>query len=192
MVRNASCGLADFRADAETNKLGTASGKIEIYSEAIAGYGYDDCLGHPAWLEPVERLGGANSDRYPLHLLSPQPERRLHSQLDQTQYSQAGKVQGKEVLTMHPRTAATRGIEVGSVVRVFNDRGACLAGVALVDDMLEDVVILPTGAWFEPDLNQNLELNGNPNVLTLDVGTSKLGQGCSANTCLVEVEPFTD
>ena len=33
-------------------------------------------------------------------------------------------------------------------------------------------------------------VHGNPNVLTLDKGTSKLTQGCSAHTTLVEVELF--
>ena len=30
--------------------------------------------------------------------------------------------------------------------------------------------------------------HGNPNALTLDIGASKLSQGCSAQTCLVEIE----
>ena len=51
------------------------------------------------------------------------------------------------------------------------------------------VVALPTGAWYAPGAD-GLELNGNPNVLTVDVGTSSLAQGPSANTCLVEVERY--
>jgi len=35
-----------------------------------------------------------------------------------------------------------------------------------------------------------LEKHGNPNVLTLDQGTSKLTQGCIAQTVLVEIELF--
>jgi biotin/methionine sulfoxide reductase len=50
--------------------------------------------------------------------------------------------------------------------------------------------VLPTGAWFTPAGNSGLEIAGNPNVLTLDVGTSQFGQGCSAHTCLVRVEPY--
>ena len=34
----------------------------------------------------------------------------------------------------------------------------------------------------------SLELNGNPNALTIDIGTSELAQGPSAQTCLVEIE----
>ncbi len=181
--------LAAFRADPINNPLNTPSGKIEICSDTIAGFDYDDCLGHPAWLEPFERLGGINADRYPLHLLTPQPEKRLHSQLDPSAHSHSGKIAGKEVLLMHPDAAAARGLNAGDVVRVFNDRGACLAAVGIDSHRLVDVVSLPTGSWFKrmADLT---DANGNPNVLTADVGTSKLAQGPSANTCLVEVEPY--
>ena len=183
--------LADFRANPQKSPLATPSGKLEVYSQQIADFCYDDCPGHASWLEPYEWLGGEAAKRYPLHLLSPQPSRRLHSQLDQSAFSQAGKIAGKEVLTMHPRTAQDRGINQGDIVRVFNARGVCLAGVSLDESMREDVVSLPTGAWFKPEDPSepaSLELNGNPNVLTRDQGTSKLAQGPSAHTCLVEVE----
>ena len=39
--------LSDFRADPVKNHLLTPSGKIEIYSETIESYGYDDCAPHP-------------------------------------------------------------------------------------------------------------------------------------------------
>ncbi len=182
--------LADFRADPKAQPLATPSGKLELYSQRIESFAYDDCPAHAAWLEPYEWLGGEQAGAYPLHLLSPQPSRRLHSQLDQSAYSQAGKIAGKEVLSMHPQAAADRGIAEGDIVRVYNERGACLAGVRLDAGMRADVVTLPTGAWFrpsDPESEHSLELNGNPNVLTRDHGTSKLAQGPSAHTCLVEV-----
>ncbi len=182
--------MADFRSDPNSSPLTTPSGKLELYSETVAGFGYDDCPGQAVWLEPIE-WQEVDSARYPLHLLSPQPKRRLHSQFDQSAYSQAGKIQGKEVLTMHPEAARDRGIGSGDLVRVFNQRGACLAGVALESQMRRDTVILPVGAWFKPCPDTGLELNGNPNVLTRDKGTSQLAQGPSAHTCLVQVEKFT-
>ena len=54
-----TCMFGDFRADPEQHKLRTPSGKIELYSEKIAGFGYDDCPPHPTWIEPWEWLGGA-------------------------------------------------------------------------------------------------------------------------------------
>ena len=94
--------LADFRADPETHRLNTPSGRIEIFSDDIDGFGYDDCAGHPKWYEPSEWLGGSRAARYPLHLLANQPATRLHSQLDIGAVSQGSKVQGREPIRMHP------------------------------------------------------------------------------------------
>ncbi|MBI5878254.1 MAG: molybdopterin-dependent oxidoreductase [Chloroflexi bacterium] len=185
--------LAALRADPAAHPLKTPSGKVEIYSEAIAAFGYDDCLGHPAWMEPAEWLGAPQARRYPLHMLSNQPRNRLHSQLDNGVYSIEGKVAGREALTMHPQDAAARGLSAGNVVRVFNARGACLAGLVVSDGVRPGVVLLPTGAWYDPqDPGEvgSLDKHGNPNMLTLDKGTSKLAQGPSAQTALVEVEKY--
>jgi biotin/methionine sulfoxide reductase len=79
-------------------------------------------------------------------------------------------------------------------VRVFNDRGALLAGVIVSDALRRGVVQMPTGAWYdplEPGVIGSLEKHGNPNVLTLDNGTSRLAQGCSAQSTVVEVEKYT-
>ena len=52
--------LADFIADPDANPLSTPSGRIEIYSETVAGFDYEDCPGHPVWQAPDElaRHGG--------------------------------------------------------------------------------------------------------------------------------------
>lgn len=185
--------LKRFREDPHAHRLPTPSGRIEIFSETIASFGYDDCHGHPAWFEPAEWLGAPLAAQYPLHLISHQPTTRLHSQYDHGVVSLASKIRGREAALMHPRDAAARGIHDGDVVRVFNGRGACLAGVRLHEGLREGVFVLPTGAWYDPLVPGEpgcLEKHGNPNVLTLDKGTSKLTQGCSAHSALVEVELF--
>ena len=185
--------LSAFRADPEKNRLKTPSGKIEIFSEKIASFGYDDCPGHPVWLEPIEWLGAKKAERYPLHMLSDQPADKLHSQLDHSPHAKATKVKGRQPVTMHPDDARARGISDGDLLRVFNDRGACLAAARLSDRIRRGVVRLSTGAWFDPEdagSNRPLEKHGNPNALTLDIGASKLSQGCIAQTCLVEIERF--
>ena len=96
--------LEAFRADPEAHPLHTPSGRIEIFSERVEGFGYEDCRGHPRWYEPCEWLGGAGADRHPLHLVSNQPATRLHSQLDNGRHSRAGKIGGREPVTMHPAT----------------------------------------------------------------------------------------
>ena len=184
--------LARFREDPVAHPLPTPSGRIEIFSETIAGFGYDDCPGHPAWIEPAEWLGGETAGRFPIHLISNQPTTRLHSQHDPGAVSVANKVQGREPILIHPDTAAARGIEDGSVVRVYNDRGACLAGARITENVSPNVVVLATGAWFDPVAPGGLERHGNPNVLTLDKGTSRLAQGPISQTTLVEVQAFEE
>ncbi len=169
------------------------AGRIELFSATIAGFGYDDCPGHPAWLEPDEWLGGARAPPGSRSHLSPTSRRRrLHSQLDIGAHSQAAsKVAGREPIRIHPDDAAARGIADGDVVRVFNDRGACLAGVIVSDGVRPGVVQLSTGAWYDPDdptRDRPLCVHGNPNVLTADVGTSRLAQGCTGQHALVQVE----
>ena len=176
-----------FRDDPEANPLRTPSGKIELYSETIASFGYDDCHGHPAWFPPAEWLGALEASRFPLHLVTVQPPDRLHSQMDPGPVAQASKVAGRERLRMNPQDAAARGIGEGELVRVFNDRGACLAGAVIEDGVRQGVVVMATGAWYHP-APDGLELGGNPNVLSRDVGTSRLTQGPSALSALVEVE----
>ena len=185
--------LSAFRTDPDTHPLDTPSGKIEIWSERIASYHYDDCPPHPTWMEPAEWLGSEKTVHYPLHLTSNQPVGRLHSQLDQGSVSRSLKVAEREPLWIHPADAQARGLSEGDIVRVFNDRGQCLAGVRITANIQKSVVQLPTGAWYdplEPGVPGSLEKHGNPNVLTLDKGTSKLGQGPSAHTTLVQVERY--
>jgi biotin/methionine sulfoxide reductase len=182
-----------FRADPEANPLKTPSGKIEIHSETVAGFGYDDCPGHATWLRPSEWLGSGLAHTYPLHMLSSQPKTRLHSQLDQGRTAQADKISGREPVYISRVDAAARGISDGDVVRLFNGRGEVLAGARLTEALRPGVVHLPTGAWYdpaEPGMVGSLDKHGNPNVLTLDKGTSKLAQGPSAQTALVEIERF--
>ncbi len=60
--------------------------------------------------------------------------------------------------------------------------------------MRPGVVHLPTGAWYDPaDPAEDAPLcvHGNPNVLTRDVGTSRLAQGCTGQLTAVEVQRFT-
>ena len=185
--------FAALRADPAAAPLPTPSGRIEIASATIAGFGYDDCPGHPAWMEPAEWLGAELADRFPLHLISNQPYTRLHSQYDNGAYSQDSKVSGREPIRLHPDDASARGIAEGDVVRVFNDRGSCLAGARLDANLRRSVVQLSTGAWWDPVAPGDpaaLDRHGNPNVLTLDKGTSSLAQGPIAQTALVEVERY--
>ncbi|WP_207537105.1 molybdopterin-dependent oxidoreductase [Sabulicella rubraurantiaca] len=185
--------FAAFRADPEASPLDTPSGKVEVFSEAIAAMNLPDCPGMPSWIPPRESLLSAAPDE--LHLLSFQPATRLHSQLDPGPIAAADKIEGREPILLCAEDARTRGLADGRVVRVWNERGACLAGLRIVEDLTPGVALMATGAWFdplEPGVPGSLCVHGNPNVLTADVGTSRMGQGPSAQSCLVRVEPWLE
>ncbi len=181
----------EFRNSPEQHPLQTPSGKIELYSDTIARYGYEDFAPHPEWRPPVEWLGAETAQRWPLHFISIQPSDRLHSQLAVTPQVAANKTAGKETLYMHPQDANARGIVDEQQVEVFNARGRIYAGVRVTEGVAPGVVIMSTGAWFEPGFGQKewhaVEQSGNANVLTLDIGTSPLTQGPNAMSCLVDV-----
>jgi biotin/methionine sulfoxide reductase len=181
----------EFRNDPALHPLKTPSGRIEIFSETIERFGYEECPPHPAWIPPVEWLGAEHASRFPLHLVTIQPASRLHSQMDAGGVSRTDKVSGRERIRLNPTDAAQRGIHSGDIVRVYNERGACLGGAEVSADVRSGVAVMATGAWFDP-ADDGLERQGNPNVLTLDIGTSPLAQGPSALSVLVEVERYNE
>ena len=185
--------LADFRQDPDTHKLPTPSGKIELYSQVIAGFNYEDCPPQATWIPPRGVSDGL-SKKYKLHLISGQPTTRLHSQLDNGDYSKAAKINGREPVKINPLDAESRGISNGDIVELYNDYGRCLAGAVITDEIKPGVVFLWTGAWYNPDFSapQHRDTHGNPNVLTHDLRTSALSQGPAAHSAFVEVKRFTD
>jgi biotin/methionine sulfoxide reductase len=174
--------FADLRAG---RPLDTPSGRIELHSSTVASFGYAECPGMPVWIDPP-------ISPYAIVLICNQPAARLHSQLDMGGVSQNSKVAGREPVRLHPADAAARGIRDGDLVRVFNDRGSLLAGARISDACAPGVAQLSTGAWFDPSAPSVATcVHGNPNVLTADVGTSRLAQGCTGQHTRVDIERFT-
>ena len=186
---------ADFREDPEINALGTPSGFIEISSRTIDRMGYEHCQGHPMWFEKTERShGGPGSKKHPFWLQSCHPDKRLHSQMCESEEFRATyTVQGREPVYINPIDAKEKGIKDGDLVRVFNDRGQLMAGAVLSDSFPRGVIRIEEGAWYGP-LNEKdgaICTYGDPNTLTLDVGSSELAQATSAHTCIADFEKFT-
>ncbi|MCM2435450.1 molybdopterin guanine dinucleotide-containing S/N-oxide reductase [Agrobacterium rosae] len=183
-----------FRLDPETTPLPTPSGRIEIFSKTVESFGYDDCAGHPRWY-PVRSEVSGETDLHALYVVCNQPHQRLHSQLDFGDFSRSTKISNREPVRINPQDAAQRGISAGDIVRLFNGRGSCLAGAVLSEDVMPGVMQLATGAWFEPSdpaAEKTMCVHGNPNILTHDIGTSKLAQGSTGQITRVQIERYTD
>ncbi|WNV85814.1 molybdopterin-dependent oxidoreductase [Umezawaea sp. Da 62-37] len=183
--------FAAFRADPAANPLGTPSGRIELFSPTLAGFGLSDVAGHAWWREPTQWWGSPSAAEFDLHLLCNQPTHRLHSQLDMGAASRSTKVAGREPLRLHPADAAARGLADGDVALVRSAQGSLLAGVVVTDALLPGVAQMHTGAWFDPSAPEVADcVNGNVNVLTRDVGTSTLTQATSGAHVLVAVTRY--
>lgn len=184
--------LEAFRNDPLSAPLGTPSGRIEIFSQEIASYGYDDAPGLPVW-RPHLRAPNAQQ---PYFLIANAPSTRLHSQLDFGATSAAAKVAGREKLRLHPENAKTLGLVSGDIARLENENGACLAGVEISSAIMPGVAHLQTGAWFDPQPDPEgtariFCAHGTANVLTPDKGTSQLTHGCTGQISRVAIRKWS-
>ncbi|MDX7837851.1 molybdopterin dinucleotide binding domain-containing protein, partial [Aeromonas caviae] len=185
---------ADFRENPLLNPLGTPSGKIEIFSNTVAGMGYADCAGHPKWYEPKEWVKSEVAARYPLSLNTSHPTQRLHSQLDNTPLRDKFAIADREAILIHPDDAKARGIQDGDLVRAFNDRGQILVGALLSADIRPGVVRVCEGAWYDPAKPGeagSICKNGNVNCLTFDEGSSSLAQGNCGHMAQLQIEKYS-
>ncbi|MFC9772472.1 MULTISPECIES: molybdopterin-dependent oxidoreductase [unclassified Pseudarthrobacter] len=186
----AEAAFQAFRNDPIANPLDTPSGKIELFSQQLAGYGLADCPPRVTWLDSNTEPG-AKPGVSELHLMCNQPATRLHSQHDMGDASQATKIRDREPILIHPDDASERGISDGDIVRVSSARGSILAGARLSTDPVPGVVQMHTGAWFDnsaPDVADCIA--GNVNVLTGDWASSSLSQGSVGANCRVIIERY--
>ncbi|BDM65092.1 trimethylamine-N-oxide reductase [Shewanella sp. NFH-SH190041] len=179
----------EFYQDPEKHPLHTPSGKIEMYSETIAGFNIPDCPPMPQWLVPTEWLG--NADPGQLHVLSPHPWMRLHSQMANADVNEYECVDGRQFVRINHNDAKVRGIKDGDLVEVYNDRGALLAGAKLADDVMPGVIYIHEGAWLQKDSKGRCN-SGAVNILTSAKPSSGLSQGTTANTCLAYMRKCND
>ena len=179
-----------FYEDPKANPLHTASGKIEMFCEDIGNMKIDDCPGMPMWMEKHEYLGNAKPGQ--LHVVSPHPWFRLHSQMDQSKsLRDIYKVQGREPVRINSEDAASRGIEDGDLVELYNKRGTVIAGAVVSDDIMPGVVSIYEGCW--PQLDSKGRCNsGLINFVTSTQRSSGLSEATTANTVLVEMRKCTD
>lgn len=154
----------------------TASGRCEFFSARLAALDLD---GLPQHLPNHEAIG--SSAAYPLAMISPPARNFLNSTFVNVTSLRA--IEGEQLLEIHPGDAAARGIADGSIVRVFNARGAYRCRAA-VSTRAREGVVHGLGIWW-----RKLGLDGrNVNELTSQKLTD-MGRAPTFYDCLVEVAP---
>ncbi len=179
-----------FREDPEGSPLATASGKVEIFCQAIADMEIPDCPGMPTWFEPAEYLHNA-SEPDMVHVVSPHPYNRIHSQFAQADLRDELNIEDREFVRINAEDAAARGIADGDLVELYNDRGTVIVGARVDDGIMPGVVSLYEGAWLSYDSKGRCN-SGAINVLTSSRPSSGLSQATTANTCLAKLRKAED
>jgi anaerobic selenocysteine-containing dehydrogenase len=102
----------------------TPSGKCEFYSASMLADGLDPL---PSYIANYESVASNPelAQKYPLAMISPPARNFLNSTFVNVQSLRA--TEGEPHLDIHPADAASRGIEHGEMVRIFNDRGSFVA-----------------------------------------------------------------
>jgi len=162
----------------------TPSGKIEIYSMAIATnpdpYGLGAIPPIPTWI-PDEAEG-----LYPLRLVSPKSRARTHSIHDNQPILMRAD---HDEVWIHPADAAVRRVTAGQRVRVFNGRGATVTRARVTDRIAPGVVSIKEGVWFALD-ETGADTRGCSNMLTADRASP--AAAATFNTCFVDIETASE
>jgi len=117
---------------------------------------------------------------YPLAMISPPARNFLNSTF--VNVKSLRDIEGEPLIEMHESDAATRGLQSGSMVRVFNQRGEYHCKLA-INSRARPGVVNGLGVWW-----RKLGTNGtNVNELTHQQLTD-LGRAPSFYDCLVEVK----
>ncbi|MDR9828543.1 DmsA/YnfE/YnfF family dimethyl sulfoxide reductase [Vibrio sp. FNV 38] len=183
----------EFREDPASNPLNTPSGKVEIYSEALANIAQEWELPEgdvihplPIYVSTSEGWDSPKRGEYPLQLTGFHYKARCHSTYGNVDVL---KQAAQQEMWINPIDAEHRGIKHGDRIRIFNDRGEVRINAKVTPRMMPGVVALGEGAWYAPDGNK-VDHNGSINVLTSQ-RPSPLAKGNPQHTNLVEVQLAT-
>ncbi len=168
--------------DPENFKFTTPSGKIEIYSQALADLENPGLPPIPKFIENWETKDDSLRTRYPLMLITTHFWRRTHGRFDNVPHC---KELERQSVYMNSIDAEERGIKEGDMVRVFNDRGQTVVPASITEKIMPGVIDVPEGAWYDPDEN-GIDRGGCPNVLLSDIPSP--GGGLCTNGALVQAE----
>jgi anaerobic selenocysteine-containing dehydrogenase len=164
--------------------LATPSGKIEFYSETLAGQGIDPL---PGFVPPTESRWGEAAKHFPLEFLGRKATNYMNLTFANLEGHRKLETRLRQRLEMHPADAAARGIADGDLVRVWNERGS-LTLTALVP--ANGPISVPAGVVAaQMDWAKMHPEGANVNALTSERLTD-LGAGATFYSVLVEVERY--
>ena len=143
--------MSGFRQDPEKNKLGTPSGKIEIYSQRLADIANqweldkeDVITPIPQYVQSWESAQDPLAEKYPLQLIGFHTKARVHSSYANVDWLNEAV---PDAVWINPLDAQKRGIVHGAKVEVFNGRGQILINAKVTPRIMPGVIAIGQGAW---------------------------------------------
>jgi anaerobic selenocysteine-containing dehydrogenase len=101
---------------------------------------------HARYEPPAEVADPVLAERFPLALVTPKTHLFLNSTFA-NRTARQHKAQPAPEVVVSPADAADRGIEDGSEVRIFNERGSFRCAARVSDDARPGVLVAPMGWW---------------------------------------------
>lgn len=153
----------------------TPSGKVELYSEAMARQGLDPL---PGWHDPRDDTrpapDGPFPDSEPLRLITAAAHHFVTSSFG----NQAGLLarESTPFVEIHPADAAARQIHEGDLVMVENERGWCRLRAVVSEAVRPGVIASPKGRWAKLDPFRQGDGGRNVNWTTSDELADMAGQ----------------
>ena len=184
--------------------LQTPSGKIEFLPERLRRSDPDNPERPvvnryiPAWEGPRNQELAA---RFPLQLLATHSRYSFHTGVDGKGSFTNDIVDHRRCIDghyywlarMNAADALPRGIESGSLVKIFNDRGAVVCAVDVSDLVMPGVIkSSEASAEYQPVLvdGEWVDIGGSLNVLTPSRSQQQRTSSMSPNSCLVQAVPW--
>jgi trimethylamine-N-oxide reductase (cytochrome c) len=186
--------------------MATQSGKIEFECSSLKRLDPDDPE-RPTITKYIPSWEGHRSkdlyEKYPLQLITPHPRYSFHTHTDGKDTfindikDHRTLIDGYYywIVRLNPVDAAARGIKENDVVKVFNDRGAVICAAQVTKRVRAGAAhSYASSAKYEPigEPGSSPDRAGCMNLLTSSRNIIKRSQSHAANSCLVQIEKWSE
>ncbi|HAL85739.1 MAG TPA: dimethyl sulfoxide reductase [Deferribacteraceae bacterium] len=148
-----------FVEDPANNKVGTPSGKFEIFSKRLynlshqwvfpAGFddGKDKITALPEYYAAWEGYSDPVRNDYPFQIVGHHFKQRTHSTYYNASWNREANAQ---MAWINSADASNLGIRHGDTVEIWNDRGKLRVKAKVTPRIMPGVIALPQGSWYNP------------------------------------------
>lgn len=141
----------------EKKKLGTPSGKVELYSQTLKDAGYDPI---PVYLEPGQSPVNTPElyKRFPLILISGERSQE-YTHTQQRQVLELRNSNPEPLAEIHPATATQFGLIDGSMVKIETKNGKMKMRLSTNEKLATGVVSVPHGWGGNANVNMLVDMD---------------------------------